>query len=361
VRGAAHAPVAGKSIAKSVPHIPGLDSLRFLCALWVLFSHAGGVPLEYLLHLARGPVWLLAVIHALDGIAFDGVAAVMMFFIVSGFCIHLPFHDVKPRPVPFLVRRSLRIGIPLFAAIGCAYVVTGRRGTLEPVLWSLYCELIYYALYPVLSGMASRTGWIFLLCSSAIAALFLATRPDTEGGAFWAYGPGWTWVLGLPIWLTGVVIAEKAHLLPTRGEFKSRLWFVRTLVWICSALAVALHFHSFLHYKITMLLFCPLGAVWFLLEVKSALLGHVSQVLEAAGRGSYSLYLCHLIALRVVEPLHLEELPRYFLGVTSALCFSACFYFLFEKPAHQFAKRLSRNADLLMTPAGRINRTPGLS
>lgn len=335
-------------------HVPGVDSLRFICALWVLLGHAGGVPLEGVLRVVNVPAWLLSLTHDLNGVAFDNVAAVMVFFIISGFCIHFPTRNRSLRAIPFWVRRLLRIGIPLLAATICAYAVSGRPGTLAPVLWSLYCELIYYALYPALLWIASRTGWGVLLSCSFLVALVLSLRPDAHGGFFWTYGPMWTWVLGLPVWLTGVVVAEGIDLTPRNEPSKAHLWLLRIAVWFFSALAAALQFHSPLHYKITMLLFCPLGAGWFFAEVKNAVWGHVSPILEAVGKGSYSLYLCHLIALNAVSLMYLSNeraaIAMYATGVASALCLSASFYLLVERPAHRLAKWAAKNLTIATMP-----------
>lgn len=62
------------------------------------------------------------------------------------------------------------------------------------------------------------------------------------------------------------------------------------------------------------------------------------------GKASYSLYLCHLIALDAVAATagHAEvALLLYVAKVGLALALSACFYLLVEKPAHGLARRAS--------------------
>ena len=71
-------------------HIAGLDSLRFVAALWVVFSHMGCFPLTEGID-RHNPVGFF--IHAVYGNLFPGPAAVMVFFVISGFCIHFPFRD----------------------------------------------------------------------------------------------------------------------------------------------------------------------------------------------------------------------------------------------------------------------------
>jgi peptidoglycan/LPS O-acetylase OafA/YrhL len=339
----------------SSTHVVGVDSLRLVCAVWVLLSHVGGVPFEPLLKAVQAPAQIQTVLRAFNGIAFNGVAAVMVFFVISGFCIHFPARGKQNvDPIPFWSRRMLRVGLPLIAATLLARIVTGRSGILEPVLWSLYCELIYYGIYPLLIRMASRVGWISLFWGAAAAALVLASMKDANNGSFWAYGVTLTWLLGLPIWIGGVLIAEKCDLwltVPSRRQ----LYSVRVAVWAYSALAVALQFHSGVHYKWTMLLFCPLAMVWFIFEVRNSNNKGAHKALEIGGMASYSLYLCHLIALDAVAELFgrtTAPLLLYVSQILSALALSAGFYLLVERPAHSFARMISRR---LQVVAGQLD------
>jgi len=92
---------------------------------------------------------------------------------------------------PFWTRRLLRVGLPLLAALGLAALLP-VQSHLNGVLWSLYCELIYYTLYPALMMAASRIGWTAILAASVVAAGILLMIPDGHSGYFWSYGVGWT-------------------------------------------------------------------------------------------------------------------------------------------------------------------------
>ena len=72
--------------------IARLDTIRLLAAVWVAISH-GAMPLKPLAD--TGPLRLIAAV-AQD--SFSGVAAVIVFFIVSGLCIHLPYTGVSAVP-----------------------------------------------------------------------------------------------------------------------------------------------------------------------------------------------------------------------------------------------------------------------
>jgi hypothetical protein len=83
--------------------------------MWVVFSHCGYPPLTE--GLDRGnPLALL--VQGVYGNLFAGVPAVIVFFVISGFCIHHPFRAPGSfQLLPYLTRRYVRIGIPLVAAV----------------------------------------------------------------------------------------------------------------------------------------------------------------------------------------------------------------------------------------------------
>ena len=80
-------------ISNYVNRIERLDSIRFLAALWVAISH-GAIPLKPLVDEPTAKMILAGVQST-----FSGTAAVMVFFIVSGLCIHLPYSGGKVVPV----------------------------------------------------------------------------------------------------------------------------------------------------------------------------------------------------------------------------------------------------------------------
>ena len=93
-----------------------------------------------------------------------GTPAVIVFFVISGFCIHLPYRgDGKMQVGRYYLRRYTRILIPVAAAVGIyrsvgqQFVFWGEHSILwQSPLWSLLCEEIYYALYPLLRRCGVR-------------------------------------------------------------------------------------------------------------------------------------------------------------------------------------------------------------
>lgn len=94
----------------SSPRLAELDGLRGLAALTVFFSHTVGLfPGHDSFVVQKTPLHIL----------WDGNAAVMFFFLLSGYVLALPFVDArrrKIRPVGFIVKRLFR----LYPAYWCA-------------------------------------------------------------------------------------------------------------------------------------------------------------------------------------------------------------------------------------------------
>ena len=92
-----------------------LDSLRGLAALCVLISHIILVKTETFTLVMRTPLRLLT----------NGHAAVMLFFVLSGFVLSLGFlYKDKINYMPYLIKRVLRIYIPYLVAITIAMIST---------------------------------------------------------------------------------------------------------------------------------------------------------------------------------------------------------------------------------------------
>jgi peptidoglycan/LPS O-acetylase OafA/YrhL len=149
-------------------YYPVLDPLRFVLAFWVAVGHFE------MLQLFGDPntgvrlcFWFK---RGWNTVVF-GTPAVIVFFVISGFCIHLPFRGTAKIDVfRYYLRRYTRILLPIagtlviYRKLGARLTFWGEPSILcEPPLWSLACEEIYYALYPFLRWARNRIGWKFLL------------------------------------------------------------------------------------------------------------------------------------------------------------------------------------------------------
>lgn len=305
--------------------IAGLDTIRFMCALWVVMSHIGMPP-------------------GLPSAAVSGPAAVIVFFVISGFCIHHPFKDGPPPSWPrYYARRYVRIGVPLIAAVAIAGAFNLSFKSFEAtILWSLFAELIYYTLYPFLRALGARFGW-WPLIGVAYAAGLAVALSNPLAGNYPSFGVGLTWLLGLPCWLLGCRLAEVAGGLVGRAD--GRIWLWRLGIWAASCVCMWLRFHTPVGYPITLNLFAILVFVWLGREIAHFKVAREWPVLAWAGAWSYSLYLMHEPIHRVFRmqiPAGLPPSGRWAVSMALVLVGTYVFYRLVERPAHHLARRASR-------------------
>ena len=343
---------------------PILDALRCVLALWVTVGHLGVFPLfagldstttlgRYLVRGWQTTVW--------------GVPAVIGFFVISGFCIHLPFRRVGKLPLGrYYGRRYTRILLPVVAAIlfneaiGNRQVLVGPDSVLwNSVLWSLFCEEIYYAAYPLARVVRGRFGWKALL----VPAFLLATvtglvYPDALDGSI--LGACKTAVILFPIWLLGCLLAEQSERLLAPGPLQS-IWKWRFRAWAGSWLAEMLHFHAHVSLELAMLGFGVLAYFWIRQELAHATCHKPYPVLAWAGLWSYSLYLMHLPAFEILARLHppsLGYLLDWFLMQGLALSVAYAFYLCIERPSHRAARKIRVTVADSRAAASVVSRAP---
>jgi peptidoglycan/LPS O-acetylase OafA/YrhL len=166
-------------------HIDFLDLVRGVAILMVLTLHAtngwvfSAAPSVW--RCIEKPEWFF------HFIIFHGHYGVAIFFVVSGFCIHLSFQKLKNWPV-FFTKRFFRIYPPFLVAIlffayfspYCnldsireeshgkvllqhLFMVNNYRDglgmVLNPSFWSVATEIQLYLLYPAVIILCSRLGW----------------------------------------------------------------------------------------------------------------------------------------------------------------------------------------------------------
>lgn len=147
-----------------------------------------------------------------------GSAGVAVFFVISGFCIHLNYARSRPSGWgAFFVRRFFRIYPPYLAAVLLFFLFWGwyRREDagrqlfthvigfhnldgltafgINPAFWSIGVEIQLYLLFPILIALVAQWGWSPALWLTALA----------EGGLRMA-GAIQAWIGGeaLPMWLS---------------------------------------------------------------------------------------------------------------------------------------------------------------
>ena len=347
--------------------IPGLDTLRLVCALCVMFSHIEAFQIPQTL--GRESLWG-TVLRGIYMNLCNGPAAVIVFFVISGFCIHFPYRHGQSLPLlPFWIQRFLRIGLPVFGALGLGAIFNVARFEMDTknlalptILWSLVAEAIYYAIYPALRLLAGGIGWKRLLLLSYVpAGALLIYHRDLSAPQ--SFGHSATWLAFLPCWLLGCLLAEQWTGRPSPGVIgRPQIWAWRGGMLGLAMLSFFLLFHTpaavpFKVFPWTLLAYAVASYFWLQREMDWAILAPPARILEWAGQWSYSIYLVHESAAELWRRWiqHTGESPgalfRFTSQITLILLASYIFFLLIERPAQRLARRLARRQRLLPRPS----------
>jgi peptidoglycan/LPS O-acetylase OafA/YrhL len=314
----------------------GLDAIRFVCAFTVVMSHAPS-SLRFLSNAASPLVFAAKVARDL----FNGPAAVIVFFVISGFCIHWPYRDGEHIGLDYFARRYIRICVPLGAVLVISpYFGVPATELMKTVLWSLYCELVYYTIYPLLTRIAARFGWERLTIVTFVAALLWVLVHPNPSGNYATDNVVTASLIGLPCWLMGCVVASRR--LPAMPSTRS-IWLWRAAIFFLSLVALELRFHSPLHHDLTLNFFGILVMYWVSRELSYHENTRPWSWLERAGAWSYSLYIFHGPASRLPRMLfpHWSEAADWLARTPLTLASCYVFYRLFESPSHRLARRVA--------------------
>lgn len=324
--------------------IAGLDSIRFLCALTVLFYHKRN-PLAFWPALADTHPGRLVVELYTD--LCNGQAAVIVFFVISGFCIHYPY--VRGRAfaaIPFLLGRAVRIMIPVGAYLLLLRVAPYTKPVLTVLLWSIWCELVYYGLYPLLRRAFAASSVRNVLLASYVPACAISMYTlQAYGFAEGYFSAGWfTWLAGLPCWLLGCQLAE--HYAASKDAPAITL----ATVWLYRAGAIAVGVvahYAMRNLHVSFLFSLNLFAIFCYFWLRAELHWHLARpavpLLERLGALTYSLYLMHALAACVWDSfVPAPGLLPWVAEIFFAILLGAMFYALVERPSHLLARRLAR-------------------
>jgi peptidoglycan/LPS O-acetylase OafA/YrhL len=326
-------------------YLPSLDAARFICALIVTMAHTGQPPLRDGIDTVH-PIGFA--IHGFLSNATSSAAAVICFFVISGIVIHYPnTQTLHIQSLPsFFARRYIRIIAPVLVAVVIAQELGVSLSLFGgTILWSLAAELIYYTLYPLLLAARRRTpSWLPLLIVSYLAAFGVAAT-DPSAGEYPSFGTALNWLLGLPCWLLGCLIAERIAKADNLTQAVRWIWAWRAAVFLGAALSSVLRYHTPLGYPWTLNIFALLAGVWLYMEVRNGFTDPLPRWLGWSGLWSYSLYLFHKLAVAIFDRLWSVELGPV-LGWTwrfaSILALSYLAYLLIERPSHLAARALAR-------------------
>jgi peptidoglycan/LPS O-acetylase OafA/YrhL len=368
--------------------LQSIDALRGLAALGVVLYHAvsqtqTGVPQNFF-H------WPAMSVQFLSSFGYIGV---FLFFVISGFCIHLQWAKSKAtsqeKPIQFgsfWKRRIRRLYPPYLMAFGLfmlmAALSTGINVThffvydvvmhllmlhnLDPhtcysingVFWTLAIEEQLYLAYFLLLFLRKRWGWGITL------AICAATR---VGWYFFSHAI-WVWKgVGVPVpeaaavhwftWALGAIAVEAAFGLVKLPRWCRNLWLGGAAIVIASAISELLPItqKDTLPHTLGWLLIHPLWGFGFFVVVNrvvSAEKAWLKQRREPGAIGrlvaksvgaaatvgvfSYSLYLTHELVIMESWSFTIRELPpmvnALVIVVPATIAFAWLFFRFCEKP-----------------------------
>jgi peptidoglycan/LPS O-acetylase OafA/YrhL len=306
-----------------------------------------------------------------------GGSGVMLFFILSGYCIALPHAGPNGRALRFgeyFARRFFRIYPPYLAAIAlCGLIAIWARACeltsladtqsyftsifmvqnystgqilLNPSLWSLPVEMELYLIFPLfylgLRRLGSKMMWI---AAGLVSAAGLALHELGWSAAALNFAKFWL------IWWSGAMLAEWKQ---TERLGKPSLWIMLLAVFsfgLAASGTIKKWDDAWLHFLYAYGFFVLLWLMLAYEETIDPILRKAAPLVIGAGTISYSLYLVHFPLLRVFGVLwvnHFGAKPLNFiwpiLSILPITLFAWGFYRIIEKPSHQWAKRWSRKA-----------------
>jgi peptidoglycan/LPS O-acetylase OafA/YrhL len=353
--------------------IKSLDSLRGIAALTVVLYHCN---LIYFSANGGAPRWVsLSPLRVL----FDGHAAVLVFFGLSGFVLFLTFKIVDGiRYYPYIVKRFMRIYPPFaFVIVGAALLcnwvkplpiprlwddgghildwdtstlptpsvvaahlaMSDRVQWLDPPMWSLVHEMRISIFFPLIALWVLRD-WRIATTATFLVALVSAYINRTHLFLTWAFQP-FTTLQYVFLFAGGAALSLHAQAI---REWLARVPIsVRLALWFTVLVAITLPISDVFS---ALLLVALCLAPW-----ADGALSHAAPTW--LGRVSYSLYLVHMPVLYTMMHLFWSRLPLMVLlacAVLVSLVVSELTYRFVEQPAISFGRRL---ATLSQKPAPR--------
>jgi len=365
-----------------------LDSLRGLAALSVAFSHHLIVLPVFFLETFNKPIWPNALKYTPLHIFWSGHEAVVLFFIMSGFVLSLPFYAHKAGSyTQFLTRRFCRIYIPYIVSVVAALMACAlfsRHGVADlsfwfnlrwneavtwkdfwqhasligmfrcnefnPVLWSLVHEARISLIFPFLMWLVMRLDWrvcLALSYAAAVCGYAFETRP-------WVTIDLLHTCSYLPMFVVGIVLARWKDTLVSYVRKLSPPWQYAQV-----ALAVALYTYPSSWAQVTKIhtamvndIAITAGAAMFVVLALSStkMAGLLNlQPVKFLGKISYSFYLYHAIVMLTAIHLFFGRAPLPVILCSSlvmGVVVSWLAYRLVEVPSISLGRWLTRAKSL---------------
>lgn len=398
---------------RKVGRVLSLDAMRGVAAVVVVVYHALGVAPQTIY---AGWQWWLPTAAA--WIVHFGYSGIYLFFVISGFCIHLHWARARAAGVEhpsidfyaFWKRRVRRLYPPYLAALVLylGYNAYQTPPDLSPfylwdlglhllmlhnvdmrttysingAFWTLAIEEQLYLAYFLLLWLRIRYGWARTLLVSAAARVGWLTLGRAVGYSFGLNFPvteaaATNWF----IWALGALGVEAALGVVRLPEWCYRWWAAALALLVAAGLATGLPYvdHLWWLHDAGWLLMHPAWGVGFFVMVNAAVraeqkrrLGETAQAsrlmsaLAGLGLISYSLYLTHLFVLMQwywfgFTQFHIRTIAVVIMTPLSIL-FAWLFFRLFERPFMTASvgmgapkQQLPSGGHVSQTPAERVS------
>ncbi len=349
-----------------------IDFLRGIAALGVVFHHLLSTTWSGFFLATRSSNVIDQLCAYLSLPSYYGGSTVILFFIISGFCIHYPYagkqHLKKWDLRTYSLRRFLRIYPPYFACTIAALSIVALTGSsncrfdpaqlaetifmvqnyhlgnieADPVLWSLPVEAEFYIMYPLLLTCWSNYG----SKKTTLAVAVISLAATISGIAGWAYASlnfAQYWL----IWFSGALLAERI-----RNKSDLALRNIHVVLMVAAGLTAAL-----LHLRFAAGEIWSCGLFYFLVVCLGIKSPKITKWLQSGsarpflslGKISFSLYLIHYPVLFACGTgfcfLSGAKPTNYLLcclfSIPVCIGAAALFYSLVEKPAHSLARKIA--------------------
>lgn len=314
--------------------------------------------------------------HFFNGGSYLGVS---VFFILSGFVIGVATSKDTDF-VPFLIKRVFRVYIPAVVATILYLLVTGKNIDIGSVLvlvpdggnapyygygpffitWTLVYELIFYIVFAVSMKISSahrlNIAIVFIIFNVTVVQFlingFITITPGNSNNLNSHY-PVFLSFLVNPINLLFVIgmfyfkYFEQLKRLVSKVNNGTLSFYIL----LASCLSFSGYFLMLGHGISQMGAFSTVLFACFLLvhfmQPEGEQPSHVERFFMWLGKISYSLYLCHYIAINLrvyyFQWLGLKDVHYHFTAVLiSAFIVSTAFYYLVDKPVHTTGQKLAK-------------------
>ncbi len=362
-----------------------LDSIRGLAALIVFFNHILLILPSFAGEITSDNIFTDLLKNTPFSIVWAGEAAVLMFFVLSGFVLSLSFYSKKQPIIPYYLKRIIRLYIPYVGSIIIATVLyfmfysgsisvasdwfnlqwgskvnlrtfldhivfIGNYDThaLNPPIWSLVHEMRISLLFPLVMVLVIKFRWksFFIACGLSIFGFLMSVL--TGGGN-----------INYFITLYYVAFFMLGSLLAMYKEYFIK-WYSRVSLVVkisCGILSLLLITYphwcltnvKILHVQIinNWIIVCGALLVLGISLASSRVIRFLSwKPIAHLGKISFSFYLLHFLVILSVSHLILSKTNLLLVSLLSfALTYmlSTIYYKLVEVPSIRLVRKINLN------------------